>query len=120
MTDPASGCEPSAATTSGPMTSSRSAPIMDVSSACSQHGPAACLDRLPGSSPGGVRASARRMAGCATPTSSAGHAPAGATADPKLTFKPDHQAGAAHTHGSEPRYQPRQQQPISASHNPTD
>jgi transposase InsO family protein len=40
-----------------------------------QHCPAACLDRLPGSGPGGVRASARRMAGCATPTSSAGHAP---------------------------------------------
>ena len=55
---------------------------------------AACLDRLPGSSPGGVRASARRMAGCATPTSSAGHAPAGAKANPKLTFKPDHPAGA--------------------------
>ena len=39
---------------------------------------AACLARLPGSGPGGVRASTRRMAGCATPTSSAGHAPAGA------------------------------------------
>src|SRR5204862_3861652 len=59
-----------------------------------QHCPAACLDRLPGSGPGGVRASARRMAGCAIPTSSAGHAPAGAKANPKLTFKPDHQAGA--------------------------
>jgi hypothetical protein len=34
------------------------------------------------------------MAGCATPTSSAGHALAGATADPKLTFHPDYQAGA--------------------------
>src|SRR6266480_2641799 len=59
-----------------------------------QHCPAACLDRLPGSCPGGVRAGARRMAGCATPTSSAGHASAGATTGPKLTFKPDHQAGA--------------------------
>src|SRR5262249_15083643 len=34
------------------------------------------------------------MAGCAIPTRCAGHAPAGATADAKLTFKPDHQAGA--------------------------
>jgi GGDEF domain-containing protein len=36
------------------------------------------------------------MAGCATPTSSAGHAPASATTNPKLTFKSDHQAGADH------------------------
>jgi hypothetical protein len=34
------------------------------------------------------------MAGCATPTSSAGHALAGAETHPKLTFKPDHQTGA--------------------------
>src|SRR5882724_453188 len=34
------------------------------------------------------------MAGCATPTRSAGHAPAGATADPILTFESDHPAGA--------------------------
>src|SRR6185436_19081453 len=54
------------------------------------------LDRLPRSSPGGVRPSTRRMAGCATPTSSAGHAPAGATANAKLRFKSDHQAGAGH------------------------
>src|SRR5437016_181619 len=59
-----------------------------------QYGQAACLDRLPGSGPGGVRASARRMAGCATPTNSAGHAPAGAATNPKLTSKLDHQAGA--------------------------
>src|SRR5205823_12482038 len=32
------------------------------------------------------------MAGCAIPTSSAGHAPAGAKTHPKLTFKPDHSA----------------------------
>ena len=37
------------------------------------------------SRPGGVRAGTRRMAGCATPTSSAGHAPAGAKTSPKLT-----------------------------------
>ena len=34
------------------------------------------------------------MAGCAIPTSSAGHAPAGAEANPKLTFQPDHLVGA--------------------------
>jgi len=49
---------------------------------------------LPRAGPGGVRTSARRMAGCATPTSSAGHAPAGAKTDPKLTFDPDHHSGA--------------------------
>src|SRR4030088_1671503 len=37
------------------------------------------------------------MAGCAIPTSSAGHAPAGAKADPKLTFEPDHLVGAGHS-----------------------
>src|SRR5436190_13467727 len=37
------------------------------------------------------------MAGCAIPTSSAGHAPAGAKTDPKLTFDPDHLVGAGHT-----------------------
>src|SRR4051794_41430789 len=61
-----------------------------------QCGSPACLNRLPGSSPGGVRSRARRMAGCATPTSSAGHAPAGATSNPKLAFKSDHQVGAGH------------------------
>ena len=33
------------------------------------------------------------MAGCATPTSSAGHAPAGAKTNPKLTFQSDHLVG---------------------------
>src|SRR5262249_53678637 len=56
---------------------------------------AACFDRLPRTGPGGVRPRARRMAGCAIPTRSAGHAPAGATADAKLTFQPDHPVGAA-------------------------
>ena len=36
------------------------------------------------------------MAGCATSTGSAGHAPAGATANSKLTFHPDHSVGADH------------------------
>jgi hypothetical protein len=39
-----------------------------------------------------VRARIRRVAGCATPTGSAGHA--GATANLKLTFHLDHSAGA--------------------------
>jgi hypothetical protein len=34
------------------------------------------------------------MAGCTTPTSAAGHAPAGAKTRPKLTFHPDHLVGA--------------------------
>ena len=41
---------------------------------------------------GGVRARIRRVAGCATPTGSAGHA--GATANLKLTFHLDHSEGA--------------------------
>src|SRR5262249_28266198 len=40
----------------------------------------------------GVRARIRSVAGCATPTGSAGHA--GATANLKLTFHLDHSAGA--------------------------
>ena len=44
-----------------------------------QYGSPARLDRLPGAGPRGVRARTRRMAGCATPTRFAGHAPAGAT-----------------------------------------
>src|SRR5439155_13947355 len=61
------------------------------------------LDRPPGSGTGGVRASTRRMAGCAIPTSSAGHAPAGAKADPKLTFDPDHLVGAVQERASNRR-----------------
>jgi hypothetical protein len=38
----------------------------------------------------------RRKAGCAAPTSSTGHAPAGTNPRPKLTFRLDHQAGAGH------------------------
>ena len=36
----------------------------------------------------------RCVAGCATSTGSAGHAPAGATANSKLTFQTDHSVGA--------------------------
>src|SRR5262245_30564154 len=44
----------------------------------------------------GVRARIRRVAGCATPTGSAGHA--GATANLTLKFTLDHLAGADHSH----------------------
>ena len=63
------------------------------------HSPA-CLDRLLRSRTGGVRASLRRMAGRAIPTSSAGHAPAAAKTNPKLTFHSDHLVGAGQVHRS--------------------
>ena len=56
-----------------------------------------CLAGLPATSAGGVRASPRRMAGCAHPTGSAGQAPGGAKTNPELTFNPDHPMGADHT-----------------------
>jgi transposase InsO family protein len=46
--------------------------------------------------PGSVRASPRRMAGCATPTRSAGHPNRRAQANNALTFNPDHPRGAGH------------------------
>jgi hypothetical protein len=52
------------------------------------------LNRIQATSTRGVRACIRRVAGCATPTCSAGHA--GATANLKLTFHLDHSAGADH------------------------
>ena len=55
-----------------------------------------CLARLPPAGSGGVRARLCCMAGCAHPTSSAGHALGGAQANPELTFNPDHQLGADH------------------------
>ena len=51
--------------------------------------------RIPTACARGVRASLRRVAGCATPTQLAtGHAPASATANAKLTFHLDHSLGA--------------------------
>jgi hypothetical protein len=61
-----------------------------------QHDQAPRLHRIQATSTRGVRACIRRVAGCATPTSSAGHA--GATANLKLTFHLDHSAGADHFH----------------------
>ncbi len=59
-----------------------------------QHGAAARVAGLPSTGSGGVRACLRRLAGCATPTGSAGHAPGGATPDHELTSPPDHPTGA--------------------------
>ena len=52
------------------------------------------LNRIQATSTRGVCACIHRVAGCATPTGSAGHA--GATANLKLTFHLDHSAGADH------------------------
>src|SRR5262249_52092708 len=78
-----------------------------------QHDQAPRLNRIQATSTRGVRARIRRVAGCATPTGSAGHA--GATANLKLTFHLDHSAGAgqfsrdtlhihAHTFAQTPHY----------------
>src|SRR5262245_55134408 len=61
-----------------------------------QHDQAPRLNRIQATSTRGVRARIRRVAGCATPTGSAGHA--GATANLKLTFHLDHSAGAGQRH----------------------
>jgi ABC transporter substrate binding protein len=59
-----------------------------------QYDQAACLARLQATNTRGVPARLRRVAGCATPIGSAGHA--GATANLKLTFHLDHSPGADH------------------------
>src|SRR5262252_626836 len=65
-----------------------------------QHDQAPRLNRIQATSTRGVRARIRRVAGCAPPTGSAGHA--GATANLKLTFHLDHSAGADQAHPQEP------------------
>ena len=60
-----------------------------------QHDQASRLNRIQATSPRGLCACIRRVAGCATPTGSAGHA--GATANLKLTFHLDHSVGADHS-----------------------
>jgi hypothetical protein len=57
-----------------------------------QHDQAARLTWIQATSTAGVRARLRRVAGCATPSGSAGHA--GETDNLKLTFHLDHSAGA--------------------------
>src|SRR5262245_33718317 len=59
-----------------------------------QHDQAPRLNRIQATSTRGVRARIRRVAGCAPPTGSAGHA--SATAHLKLTFHLDHSVGANH------------------------
>jgi transposase InsO family protein len=57
-----------------------------------QHDQAARIARIQAACTGGICSCLRRVAGCATPTGSAGHA--GATANLKLTFHLDHPVGA--------------------------
>src|SRR5262245_48316693 len=59
-----------------------------------QHDQAARIARIQAASSGGICPCLRRVAGCATPTGSAGHA--SATASLKLTFHLDHSVGANH------------------------
>ena len=56
---------------------------------------AACIARLQATSPRGVRACIRRVAGCATSTSFAGHA--STEAGLELTFHLDHPMGSHHS-----------------------
>src|SRR6185369_13085512 len=57
-----------------------------------QHHQAACIARLQATSPRGVRACIRRVAGCATSTGFAGHA--STEAGLELTFHLDHPMGS--------------------------
>src|SRR5262249_52351077 len=57
-----------------------------------QHDQAARIARIQAASSGGICPCLRRVAGCATPTGSAGHA--SATASLKLTFHLDNSVGA--------------------------
>src|SRR6516225_5653124 len=57
-----------------------------------QHDQAARIARIQAASTGGICPCLRRVAGCATPTGSTGHA--GATASLKLTFHLAHSVGA--------------------------
>src|SRR6516165_465011 len=74
--------------------SSRNSVLWAFSSLVVQHDQAPRLNRIQATSTRGVHARIRRVAGCATPTGSAGHA--GATANLELTFHLDHSAGADH------------------------
>src|SRR5262249_40462674 len=67
-----------------------------------QHDQAARIARIQAASTGGICPCLRRVAGCATPTGSAGHA--SATASLKLTFHLDHSVGANHPSRVRQRY----------------
>src|SRR5262249_11309307 len=72
--------------------SSRNSVLWAFSSLVVQHDQAARIARIQAASTGGIRPCLRRVAGCATPTGSAGHA--SATASLKLTFHLDHSVRA--------------------------
>src|SRR5438067_5588792 len=76
--------------------SSRNSVLWAFSSLVVQRDQAPRLTLIQATSAGGVRARLRRVAGCATPSGSAGHA--GETANLKLTFHLDHSAGADQEH----------------------
>src|SRR5262245_53571640 len=76
--------------------SSRNSVLWAFSSLVVQYDQAACLARLQATSTRGICPCLRRVAGCATPPGSAGHA--SATANLKLTFHLDHSAGADQDH----------------------
>ena len=59
-----------------------------------QHHPATFSTRLPAACTRDHCTGSHRVAGCATPTSFADHAPAGPTTGAELTFYPDHSVGA--------------------------
>src|SRR5215831_18251386 len=75
--------------------SSRNSVLWAFPSLVVQHDQAPRLNRIQATSTRGVRARIRRVAGCAPPTGSAGHA--SATAHLKLTFHLDHSVGANQT-----------------------
>jgi len=66
-----------------------------------QHDQAARIARIQAASTGGIYPCLRRVAGCATPTGSAGHASA-TVASLKLTFHLDHSVGAHHCRAARP------------------
>src|SRR5436190_11872044 len=72
--------------------SSRNSVLWAFSSLVVQRDQAPRLTWIQTTCAGGVRARLRRVAGCATPSGSAGHA--GETANLELTFHLDHSAGA--------------------------
>src|SRR5436190_9969766 len=76
--------------------SSRNSVLWAFSSLVVQRDQAPRLTWIQTTCAGGVRARLRRVAGCATPSGSAGHA--GETANLELTFHLDHSAGADHQH----------------------
>jgi len=78
-----------------------------------QHDQAPRLNRIQATSTRGVRARIRRVAGCAPPTGSAGHASAAASL--KLTFHLDHSAGADHF-GTEKAQEPLQRVNRAGTH----